>query len=186
MQASGHSVPPELAIEVSNEETPALTSSQRDYEIVASVARKPVAGAAAAGMPESPERTRPRPRARLVLLGGDSPVGEVEIDRDVFYIGRLKEVRDRNQRPARRNHLYFRESETSVSRQHAHIRYSPETGEFRIFDDHSARGTRLFSNGEPIDVPAGRSRGEPLHSGDEIYFGSVAARFEILNAGQTA
>lgn len=178
MEASGCSVPPDLAIEIRNDAAPALTSSERDYELIASIERKAVAGAYGAAMPKPPE-LRQRPGARLLLIEGDGPLRAVEIDRDLFYIGRLKDVREKGHRPARRNHLYFSESDTTVSRQHAHIRYYPETGEFRIFDDRSARGTRIFSSGEPIDVPSGRSRGEQLHSGDEIYFGSVAVRFEI-------
>ncbi|HYK89231.1 MAG TPA: FHA domain-containing protein [Acidobacteriota bacterium] len=180
LQAKGCSMPADLAIDIRNEENPALTSSQREYELNASIE----GGSAAAASPElplaEPAPPRARPRARLVLLEGDGPVREVEIARDIFNIGRIKEVREKDQRPTRRNDFYFGEAQTSVSRRHAHIRYYPETGEFRIFDDRSARGTRLFSGGEPIDVPSGRGRGEQLHSGDEIYFGSVAVRFEIL------
>lgn len=148
LQAHGQFAPADLVVEVVNEEAPALSSAERDFEIAARVEGHPAAAPAPAAAvtpeaePERPAR-RPRPRARLVLLeeGGDGRV--VEIDRDVFNIGRLKEVRERSHRPARRNHLYFDESAASVSRQHAHIRYYPQTGEFRIFDDQSARGTRL-------------------------------------------
>jgi predicted component of type VI protein secretion system len=106
-----------------------------------------------------------------------------EISTDVVNIGRFDEVRGRDHRPVRRNHLHFGDAEPSVSRQHAHIRYVADSGEFRIFDDRSARGTRLFSNGEAIDVPPGRSRGARLHSGDEIHFGTVGVRFE-MDAGR--
>jgi FHA domain len=180
METAGHSVPPDLSIEIRNEAAPALTSAERDYEILAAVEGKPAASASGAAATEAPQPPQPRPRARLVTLEGDDPPREVEIDRDVFNIGRVREVLEKSHRPARRNHLYFAESATTVSRSHAHIRYYPETGEFRIFDDRSARGTRVFSGGEPVDVPPGRSRGEQLRSGDEVYFGSVAVRFEVL------
>ncbi len=180
LEASRCSMPPDLTIDIRDEESPALASAQRDYELDASVEGK--AAAAPGAPPAEATPLRPRPRARLVLLEGDGPVRELEIVRDVFNIGRVKEVREKDQRPARRNDFYFGEAQTSVSRRHAHIRYYPETGEFRIFDDRSARGTRLFSSGEPIDVPSGRGRGEQLHSGDEIYFGSVAVRFEIIDS----
>jgi hypothetical protein len=180
MQAHGHFTPPDLSVQVINDAAPALTSAERDYEIAASVEGKPAFAPAGAPAPPPEAEPRPRPRARLVVIEEDGPGRAVEIDRDVFNVGRLKEVRERSHRPARRNDLYFDESQASISRQHAHIRYYPKTGEFRIFDDQSSRGTRLFSDGRPIDVPPGRSRGEQLHSGDEIYFGSVAVRFEIL------
>ena len=180
MEAAGHSVPPDLAIEIRNEAAPALTSSEKDYEILAAVEGRPAAAGAGTAETEPPQASQPRPRARLVTLEDGAAPREVEVDRDVFNIGRVREVLEKSHRPARRNHLYFDDSHTTVSRRHAHIRYYPETGEFRIFDDRSARGTRVFSGGEPVDVPPGRSRGEQLRSGDEIYFGSVAVRFDIL------
>ncbi len=179
LRAKECSVPPDLAIEVRCEEDPALTSSQRDYELVASF-EGPAAPADTSDSAAEPAPPRSRPKARLVLLEGEGPVREVEITKDVFNIGRIRDVREKDQRPARRNDFYFGEAQMNVSRRHAHIRYYPETGQFRIFDDRSARGTRLFSGGEPIDVPSGRVRGELLRSGDEIYFGSIAVRFEIL------
>ncbi len=180
LEADRCSIPLDLTIDIRDEENPSLASTQRDYELETSVEGKP---AASPGVPPAESvPPRARPRARLILLEGEGPVREVEIVRDVFNIGRVREVREKDQRPARRNDFYFGEAQTSVSRRHAHIRYFPETGEFRIFDDRSARGTRLFSGGEPIDVPSGRGRGEQLRSGDEIYFGSVAVRFEIIDS----
>jgi pSer/pThr/pTyr-binding forkhead associated (FHA) protein len=140
----------------------------REYEVIAK--REP--GRAATAQP----RERTRPRAKLVMLADGA---EIEIGRNPFFIGRVAEVREKDHRIVRRNQLSFGDAEASVSRAHAHIRYSPETGQYRIFDDRSARGTRVLSDGQPIDVSPGRSRGEQLRSGDEIYFGSVGARFEI-------
>jgi hypothetical protein len=68
---------------------------------------------------------------------------------------------------------------TTVSRAHAHIQYDPATGEFRLYDDHSAYGTSLFREGSLIAVPAGAGRGTALRPGDEIYFGQARTRFEI-------
>ncbi len=166
LEAGGCSVPADLAIEVSESPSPAATS---DFELVPSIE-------SSAAAPREPQRRRPR--ATLTL-----PDGTVfEIASDVVNVGRVQEVRGSDHLPVRRNHLYFGESAAGVSRRHAHIRYDPAAGEFRLFDDRSARGTRLFSNGEPIDVPPGRGRGELLHSGDEIYFGPVCVRFDILDA----
>jgi hypothetical protein len=171
LKASGCEAPRNLVIEISSD--PPEAPAAGDFEIVPSIE---------AGRPEpEPQRAagKPRPAAKLCVFAGGGPIREFAIETDVVNIGRMQEVRGRDHRPVRRNHLYFTEEETSVSRQHAHIQYDAEAGEFRVFDDRSARGTRLFSNGRPIDVPAGRGRGEVLHSGDEIYFGTVGVRFEI-------
>ena len=162
----GCAVPSGLTVAI--EPAEAVPGAACEYEVVA----KRESGRATAA--RSGERTRPR--ARLVLLADGS---EIEITRNPFFIGRVAEVREKDHRIVRRNQLAFGEAAASVSRAHAHIRYSPETGQYRIFDDRSARGTRLLADGQPIDVSPGRSRGEQLRSGDEIYFGSVAVRFEI-------
>ena len=51
-------------------------------------------------------------------------------------------------------------------------------GDYRICDDGSEFGTRVFRDGRPIDVPAGNRRGEKLRPGDEIYLGRACLRFE--------
>lgn len=177
LESRGCRVDPRLTIEVSADAPPEAGAAGADFEIVPYLEPRPPE--AAGGAATSAAAPVPRPKAKLVLLGDAGPVREIEIAADVFNIGRLPEVRGKDRRPLRRNHLYFGEQEATVSRRHAHIRYFPGTGEFRLFDDGSARGTRIFSNGEPIDVPPGRGRGEKLHSGDEIYFGTVALLFEI-------
>jgi hypothetical protein len=169
LKAGSCVVPRDLTIEISTD--PPAAPAVGDFEVVPSID---------GGVEPPPAARRPRPEAKLCVFAGSGPIQELEIGTDVVNVGRVKEVRGRDHRPVRRNHLYFAEEEASVSRQHAHIRYDAGTGEFRIFDDRSARGTRLFSNGKPIDVPAGRGRGEVLHSGDEIYFGTVGVRFEIV------
>ena len=164
----GLAVPSGLAVNI--EPADPVPGAAREYEVVA----KRDSGRAPASAAK--ERDKARPPARLVLLADGS---EVAITRNPFFIGRVAEVREKDHRIARRNQLAFGEAAASVSRAHAHIRYSPETGQYRVFDDRSARGTRLLSDGQPIDVSPGRSRGEQLRSGDELYFGSVGVRFEI-------
>jgi pSer/pThr/pTyr-binding forkhead associated (FHA) protein len=63
-----------------------------------------------------------------------------------------------------------------VSRKHAHIRF--DGSEYRLCDDSSEYGTRVFRDGRSIDVPPGNRRGEKLRSGDEIYVGRACLRFE--------
>ena len=79
-----------------------------------------------------------------------------------------------------RNDVIFEEGAdevtATVSRRHAHIR--AEDGEYRICDDGSEFGTRVFRDGRSIEVPAGDRRGEKLRDGDEIYLGRACLRFE--------
>ena len=64
----------------------------------------------------------------------------------------------------------------TVSRAHAHIR-SPD-GEYRLFDDRSSSGTRIFRGGQTIALPPGSPRGTRLKAGDEIYFGQAQVRVD--------
>jgi hypothetical protein len=169
----GFALPSGLAVDI--ELADPVPGAACEYEVVAKRESGPAPATAAK------ERDKARPPARLVLLADGS---EVKITRVPFFIGRVAEVREKDHRIVRRNQLAFGEAATSVSRSHAHIRYSLEAGQYRIFDDRSARGTRLLSDGQPIDVTPGRSRGEQLRSGDEIYFGSIGVRFEIRVASE--
>jgi hypothetical protein len=100
-------------------------------------------------------------------------------------IGRIAEVLDKERRVARRNQVVFAEGgdpvNDTVSRAQAHIRRMPG-GEWRLFDDRSSQGTRIFREGRTIALPSGSPRGVRLHSGDEIYFGQACVRFEIRQA----
>jgi pSer/pThr/pTyr-binding forkhead associated (FHA) protein len=82
----------------------------------------------------------------------------------------------------RRNDVVFEEGadevNATVSRGHAHIRRDPAAAGYRICDDASEYGTRIFRGGRSIDVPPG-ARGERLRPGDEIYLGRACLRFEL-------
>jgi pSer/pThr/pTyr-binding forkhead associated (FHA) protein len=95
----------------------------------------------------------------------------------------MAELMDAEQRVVRRNDVVFDDgadpANDTVSRRHAHIRL--ENGEYRICDDGSEFGTRVFRDGRSIEVPRGNRRGERLRSGDEIYLGRAVTRFEILD-----
>ena len=73
--------------------------------------------------------------------------------------------------------MLFR-SNATVSRRHVHIRL--EEGDYRVCDDESEFGTRVFRDGRPIEVPAGNRRGEKLRSGDDIYLGRACLKFMLL------
>ena len=95
-------------------------------------------------------------------------------------IGRLVELTDDEQRVVRRNDIVFEEgadeANGTVSRKHAHIKL--EAGAYRICDDGSEYGTRIFRQGRTIEVPEGNRRGERLRPGDEIYLGRACVRFD--------
>jgi hypothetical protein len=118
--------------------------------------------------------------ARLVVVRGKANLPGYELARPRTNIGRMSELVDGGQRVIRRNDIVFEEgadeANATVSRGHAHIRH--EAGEYRICDDESEYGTRVFRDGRSIEVPRGNRRGEKLRPDDEIYLGRACLRFE--------
>ena len=141
--------------------------------------RKPPANARPAGAPD-PGDARP---ATLAVIKGDATHKSYGVKSERTNIGRLAEVLDRDKRVVRRNQVVFTDRDNAVnqtvSRAHAHI-LRTDAGEFRLFDDHSSCGTRVFRGGRTIALPAGSPRGTRLHSGDEIYIGQACLRFDIV------
>jgi len=130
--------------------------------------------------PETAAAPAPAAPARLVVVKGKAGDGEFLLDRERINLGRLAELTDADQRIVRRNDVVFDEGADevngTVSRRHAHIRRDPDG--YRLCDDESEYGTRVFRNGRSIEVPAGNRRGERLRPGDEIYLGRACLRFE--------
>jgi pSer/pThr/pTyr-binding forkhead associated (FHA) protein len=116
----------------------------------------------------------------LTVVRGHAANTEYVLDKPRVNIGRMAELTDSEHRIVRRNDVVFEdgadEANGTVSRSHAHIRC--EHGEYRICDDESEFGTRIFRDGRGIDVPAGNRRGEKLRPGDEIYLGRACVRFD--------
>jgi hypothetical protein len=121
--------------------------------------------------------------ARLTILRGKAGQESFVLEKPRINIGRLAELTDSRQRVVRRNDIVFEDgaddANASVSRGHAHIRLDAATNEYRICDDASEYGTRIFREGRSIEVPSGGKRGERLHPGDDIYLGRACLRFEI-------
>ncbi|HUI56410.1 MAG TPA: FHA domain-containing protein [Bryobacteraceae bacterium] len=121
-----------------------------------------------------------RGAARVIVVKGKAAQPEYQLEKARTNIGRIAELTDHEQRVIRRNDVVFEEggdeANSTVSRRHAHIRL--EAGDYRICDDESEFGTRVFRDGRPIEVPAGNRRGEKLRPGDEIYLGRACLRFE--------
>ena len=119
-----------------------------------------------------------RPLARLIVVRGSAEPSEFVIHSSRVNVGRLKEVLGEKDGLRRRNDIAFADTETTVSREHAYIRYDAAAGRYRVCDYQSARGTTVFRDGRRIEVPRASTRGVPLQSGDEIHFGEARIRFE--------
>lgn len=119
--------------------------------------------------------------AQIVVLKGASPRKTYPLTSERTNIGRIAEVLDSERRVVRRNQVVFSDAgdpvNETVSRSQAHI-VRGATGEYRLFDDRSSHGTRIFRDGRTIALPSGSPRGVKLQPGDEIYFGQACVRFE--------
>jgi len=124
-----------------------------------------------------------RPPAHLVVLQGSAFERELAIDRDLVYLGRLNEVKNKAGGLERRNDVAFADTETTVSRKHAWLRYDPAEGKFRAYNDPaSSLGTQVFRDGRIIVCDA--TRGVQLRSGDELHLGDARVRFELDITGE--
>jgi FHA domain len=153
------------------------TATETTREIAAADVRAAVAEAPAA--PEPKPQTAP---GRLVVARGKAAQESYSLEKPRTNIGRMEELTDSQQRVVRRNDIVFEEggddANATVSRAHAHIRFDSAAGEYRLCDDESEYGTRIFREGRSIEVPAGNRRGERLRPGDEVYLGRACVRFE--------
>ncbi|HEY1497222.1 MAG TPA: FHA domain-containing protein [Candidatus Solibacter sp.] len=161
MEGSGCELPHGFSVEVRTAE-----AGLADYEIEYGVA--PVA--------KQMEATS----GRLVVVKGKADRADYSLERSRTNIGRMPELTDADHRVVRRNDVVFEEgadeANSTVSRKHAHIRL--DGADYRLCDDGSEFGTRVFREGRSIEVPAGDRRGEKLRAGDEIYLGRACLRFE--------
>jgi hypothetical protein len=122
------------------------------------------------------------PAARLVVVRGRANQETFALDGERVNLGRKAELTDSLERVIRRNDVIFEEgadeANATVSRGHAHIRREQGAEAYRLCDDSSEYGTRIFRSGRSIEVPPG-VRGERLRPGDEIYLGRACLRFEL-------
>ena len=120
--------------------------------------------------------------AQIVIVKGAGTRKAYPLSAERTNIGRVAEVLDKERRVVRRNQVVFAEgsdpANDTVSRAQAHI-VRTSGGEYRLFDDRSSHGTRIFRDGRTIALPSGSPRGVKLQPGDEIYFGQACARFEL-------
>jgi hypothetical protein len=169
LATAGCELPRDFSLEVRTAET-GPKAFEIDYRT------QPVKRADAAEPIPAPSPTA----ARLVAVKGKTHQPEYQLSGSRINIGRLAELTDSEHRVIRRNAIVFEEgadeANATVSRKHAHIRC--EEGEYRLCDDESEFGTRVFRDGRSIEVPPGDRRGEKLRPGDEIYLGRACLRFE--------
>jgi hypothetical protein len=187
----GCPLPPAFAVEVSFVETVGDgAGGSRPYALTCERRVRAASTPASAGRdqrvsadtatPVEPDASRV---ARLVVVKGEAVESTVAFASDRLNIGRIEEVLDKDHRVVRRNHLVFSDVESpvnqTVSRAQAHVSLTAE-GEYRLYDDHSTYGTRIFRSGRTLEIPSGSPRGVKLRAGDEIYFGQACARFEVV------
>jgi hypothetical protein len=127
-----------------------------------------------------PEEVKAPAAGRLIVVRGKAEQPEYALAKPRTNIGRLAELTDSDHRVLRRNDIVFEEggddANATVSRSHAHV--ALQAGQYRICDDESQYGTRVFRDGRSIEAPPGDRRGERLRHGDEIYLGRACLRFE--------
>jgi hypothetical protein len=166
---SGASLPPRFQVQVAVEPP----GPEQADPVPAAFTIGYIAAADVAGLP--------RPAARLCVVKGTAEHQEYEIAKDRVLIGRMAELVDREGQMARRNDVVFLddgdEINSTVGRAHATVFFHPEKHEFRIADEVSRFGTRVFREGRSIEVPGGNPRGIRLQEGDEIFLGRAALRF---------
>ncbi len=128
--------------------------------------------------------TRGRRPAKLVVVHGTANQAHISLDKTRTNIGRTSEVY-RGAGPSRRNDLAFTEDNEvnrTVSREHAHILYSPKTAEYRLFNDRWYKGEAncgLWIVRDGLSQPVHRGgRGALLKSEDEIHLGTAVLRFQ--------
>jgi len=130
--------------------------------------------------PAKTQTAAPAATGRVILVKGKTESAEYALGKARTNIGRMPELTDPDHRVVRRNDVVFEEgadeANATVSRKHAHIRL--DSGDYRLCDDGSEFGTRVFRDGRSIEVPTGDRRGEKLRPGDEIYLGRACLRFE--------
>jgi FHA domain-containing protein len=118
----------------------------------------------------------------LTVLLGTAEQTTYSLAADRIDLGRSVEIRDRQHRLIRMNHIAFIENGShvnqSVSRRHAHITYEPQSGHYRLHDDGSVHGTSVIRNGRTVAVPGG-SHGVRLRTGDEIVLGDARLRVTV-------
>lgn len=129
--------------------------------------------------------------ARLSALNGDPYRSDYLITKQTTYLGRLRNVTDREtSHMIRRNDFIFARHpdpesvNSSVSRLHAKIVY--EEGNFILYDTGSANGTSITRQEEIIELPRAEITGQNLLDNDLILLGSAQIKFTLVSNEEAA
>ena len=160
--------PARLAVSIDIAIDPALKGAEQAFRIAYSSGEKRAEKKAVAV----------RSSAKLTVVRGSADPSELVSHASRVNIGRLREVVGEKEGLRRRNDIAFADNETTVSREHAYLRYDADAGRYRVCDYQSTRGTSVFRDGRRIEVPRASTRGVQLESGDEIHVGDARIRFE--------
>ncbi len=172
---SNYRFPDDLYVEITT--TPKLPEPNQEWLTVDTLITERVA----------PETITPiHPPAHISVEAGKATPSELNISVPSINIGRTVEVYREGSGLARRNDIAFGEQDDigrSVSREHAHILYSKQTGECRLVNDRIYKGegncgTYIIRNGFAIPVHR-NARGTLLQSGDQIQLGQALLRFKV-------
>jgi hypothetical protein len=124
------------------------------------------------------------PELTLTIIRGHASQASYRFMESIVRIGRSEAPVDDRGR-VRRNHLAFGDDSdkhnATVTRGHCEIRFLPALGEYRVFDEGSANGTRIVRRGEAIEVAPRDPVGSAIASGDELEFGTAAVCVHIGN-----
>jgi hypothetical protein len=126
---------------------------------------------------------RPQPTLRLAVLRGVATRPSYAFTQPVVRIGRSEAPVDERGRVRRNDVAFLEEGDArnqTVTRGHCEIRFGGKSGQYRVFDERSANGTRIVRGGEVIDVPARDPLGVALAAGDELQLGQAALRVLIV------
>lgn len=126
------------------------------------------------------------PPAHLKVENGVAKPTELIVKGTRVNLGRSVEVYREGSGLARRNDIAFGEHDDigrTVSREHAHLLYSQQTGECRLVNDRIYKGeancgTYIIRDGFAMAVHR-NARGTVLHSGDQIQLGQALVRFTV-------
>jgi hypothetical protein len=164
-------VPEGLTVETTVVEGPIPEPGERRWKVVYEKTGR------AAEAPASP--TAARPAVELTVLKGRAKQRVYTLDTERIWIGRLEEVLDHAGRIKRRNDVAFldeSEESATVSREHARIAWDAGNRCWRLRDEQSASGTRIFREGRSIEVSGHDRQGVRLQPGDEVYFGKACVK----------
>ena len=172
---SNYRFPEDLHVEITS--TPELPAAGKEWLTVdtAVVENQSVVTEIAVG----------RVAGKLLVLTGTANRMEINLEKPRTNIGRTELVYREGAGLSRRNDLAFSEDDEvsrSVSREHAHILYSPETNEYRVVNDRIYKGAEncgAYRIRDGVSQAIHRNaRGTVLENGDEIQLGKAVLRFQ--------